>query len=59
MRFFSRGRSRGENRGIRGRFPNTFWKLGGHKKLRFSIHFDNDSNEFQQLIQIGHLNLGG
>jgi hypothetical protein len=31
----------------------------GHKKLRFSIHFDVDSNEFQQLIQTGHLNLGG
>jgi hypothetical protein len=31
----------------------------GHKKQRFSIHFDYDSNEFQQLIQTGHLNLGG
>jgi hypothetical protein len=59
MSFFSRGSSRGGNRGRRGRFPNTFWQPGGHKKLRFSIHFDVDSDEFQQLIQTGHLNLGG
>jgi hypothetical protein len=36
-----------------------FGKPRGHKKLRFSIHFDVDSDEFQQLIQTCHLNLGG
>jgi len=58
MSFFSRGSNKGGNRGRRGQGPNTFWHLGDHKKLRFSIHFDVDSDEFQQLIQIGHLNLG-
>jgi hypothetical protein len=59
MSFFNRGSNRGGNKGRRGRGPNTFWQPGGHKKLRFSIHFDVDSDEFQQLIQTGHLNLGG
>jgi hypothetical protein len=58
MSFFSRGGSRSGNRGRRGRFPNNFWQPGRHKKLIFSIHFDIDSDEFQQLIQIGYLNLG-
>jgi hypothetical protein len=48
-----------EEKGRRGRGSNTFWQPEGHKKLRFSIHFDVDSDEFHQLIQIGHLNLGG
>jgi hypothetical protein len=62
MSFFSRGNNRGGNggnRGRRGRGPNTFWQPRGHKKLRFSIHFDVDSDEFQEVIQTGHLNLGG
>jgi len=58
MSFFSRGSNKGGNRGRRGQGPNTFWHLGDHKKLRFSIHFDVDFDEFQQLIQTCHLNLG-
>ena len=27
--------------------------------MRFSIHFDVDLDEFNQLLQIGYLNLGG
>jgi hypothetical protein len=27
--------------------------------MRFSIHFDVDSEEFNQLVQTGYLNLGG
>jgi hypothetical protein len=36
-----------------------FGSLGDIKNLSFSIHFDVDSDEFQQLIQTWHLNLGG
>jgi hypothetical protein len=36
-----------------------FWKEGRNKNIIFSIHFDVDSEEFNQLVQIGHLNLGG
>jgi hypothetical protein len=39
--------------------PNVFWQQGRHKKMRFSIHFDVDSEEFNQLVQTGYLNLGG
>jgi hypothetical protein len=60
MSFFGGGsNSTGGNKGRRGRFPNTFWQPEGHKKLRLSIHFDVDLDEFQILIQTGHLNLGG
>jgi hypothetical protein len=56
MRFFSRGshNRKGNNRG-RGLGP---WKRG-NKRLRFSIHFDADSEEFNQLLQTGFLNLVG
>jgi hypothetical protein len=56
MRFFSRGshNRRGNNRG-RGLGP---WKRG-NKRLRFSIHFDADSEEFNQLLQTSFLNLVG
>jgi hypothetical protein len=36
-----------------------FWKEGRNKKIIFSIHFDVDSKEFNQLVQTGHLDLGG
>jgi hypothetical protein len=39
--------------------PNVFWKQGRHKRMRFFIHFDVDSEEFNQLVQTGYLNLGG
>jgi hypothetical protein len=56
MRFFSRGSHgrRGNNRG-RGLGP---WKMG-NKRLQFSIHFDADSEEFNQLLQTSFLNLAG
>jgi hypothetical protein len=49
MRFFSRGINKGGNRGNRwrrGRMTNSFWKQVSHKRMRFSIHFDVDSEEF-------------
>jgi hypothetical protein len=39
--------------------PNVFGKHGRNKKMRFSIHFDVDSEEFNQLVQIGYLNIVG
>jgi hypothetical protein len=36
-----------------------FWQQGRHKRIRFSIHFDADLDEFNQLVQTGYLNLGG
>jgi hypothetical protein len=57
MIFFSRGSHGRGNRG-RGRRPNDFWQ-GGNKRLHFSIHFDVDSEEFNQLLQTGFLNLAG
>jgi hypothetical protein len=65
MSFFSRGsynRGNIDNRGNRGnwnRGQNVGWKRGRNKRLRFSIHFDVDSEEFNQLLQIGFLNLVG
>jgi len=50
MSFFSKG-----NRG-KGRRPNDFW---GNKRLYFSIHFDAKSEEFNQFLQAGFLNLAG
>lgn len=60
MSFFSRGNYGGGNRGRgnRDRRPNDFWQRG-NKRLRFSIHFDVDSKEFNQLLQTGFLNLAG
>jgi hypothetical protein len=62
MRFFNRGSNgldnRG-NRGNRGRGPNAFWQRGRNKRMRFSIHFDANSEEFNQLVQTGYLNLAG
>jgi hypothetical protein len=34
------------NRGNRGRVPNAFGKRGRNKRMRFSIHFDANSKEF-------------
>jgi hypothetical protein len=55
MSFFSRGSGGRGNRG-RGRRPNDFW---GNKRLHFSIHFDVESEEFNQLLQTSFLNLAG
>jgi len=57
MSFFSRG-SKGSRRG-RGRRPNVVWQEGRNKRIRFSVHFDANSKEFNQLVQNGHLSLGG
>jgi hypothetical protein len=57
MRFFNRG-SRGSRRG-QGRRPNVIWQEGRNKRIRFFVHFDANSDEFNQLAQIGHLFLGG
>jgi hypothetical protein len=42
----------------RGRVSNMFWKQRRNKKI-FSIHFDAKYEEFNQLVQIGYLNLVG
>jgi hypothetical protein len=55
MSLFSRGQWWKRNKG-RGRRPNDFW---GNKRLHFSIHFDDDSKEFNKLLQTGFLNLAG
>jgi hypothetical protein len=55
MGFFGRGSGGRGNMG-RGRRPNDFW---GKKRLHFSIHFDVDYEEFNQLLQTGFLNLAG
>jgi hypothetical protein len=54
MSFFSRG-SHGRGGG-RGR--NNFWQRG-NKRPRFSIHFDVDPQELNQLFQDGFFNLVG
>jgi len=66
MSFFSRGSKREEgvignisNKGRIGIMPNVFWQQGKLKSIRFSIYFDVDSDEFNQLVQIGYLKLGG
>jgi hypothetical protein len=60
MSFFSRGSNRGGNRGKKEEeCPNVFWQQARHKRMRFSIHFDVDSDEFNQLVQTSYLNLGG
>jgi hypothetical protein len=62
MRFFSRGSNRSDNRGNRGnrgRGPNAFWQRGRNKRMIFSIHFDANSKEFNQLVHTGYLNLVG
>jgi hypothetical protein len=43
----------------RNKRSNMVWQQGRHKNIRFPIHFDDDSNEFNQLVQIGQLNLSG
>jgi hypothetical protein len=52
MSFFSRG-SNG-----RGRGRNNFWQRG-NRRPRFSIHFDVDPQELNQLFQAGFFNLVG
>jgi hypothetical protein len=52
MSFFSRGSN---GRGNRGRGN---WKRG-HKRPLFSIHFDVDPPELNQLFQAGFFNLVG
>jgi len=62
MIFFSKGNNCFGNRGNRGnrsRIPNAFGQRGRDKRRRFSIHFDANSEEFNQLVQIGYLNLAG
>ena len=56
MRIFSRGSHgrRGNNRG-RGLGP---WKRD-NKRLQFSIHFDANSEEFNQFLRTDFLNLVG
>jgi hypothetical protein len=49
MIFFHRGNNRFGNRGNkrkRGRIPNAFGKRSINKRMRFSIHFDANSEEF-------------
>jgi hypothetical protein len=54
--FFSRGgHGRRRNNIGTGLGP---WKRG-KKRLIFSLHFDADSEEFNQLMQTGFLNLAG
>jgi len=55
MIFFNRG-SGGRGNKDRGRRPNEFW---ANKRLCFSIHFDVDSKEFNQLLLTSFLNLVG
>jgi len=59
VRFLSKGRRQNNrgNRGGRDKIPNMTWKEGSNNNIRFSIHFDVDFEEFNQLIQINHLNL--
>ena len=52
MSFFSRGSNGRNNRG------KGNWQRG-HRKPRFSIHFDVDPQELNQLFQAGFLNLVG
>jgi hypothetical protein len=62
MSFFSRGNNRFENRGNRGnrgRGPNAFGKRSRNKRMRFSIHFDENYEEFNQLVQTSYLSLTG
>lgn len=35
------------------------WRENRNKRIRFSIHFYADSDEFNQLTQINHLSLRG
>jgi hypothetical protein len=54
MSFFSRGSNgRGANRG-----RGNNWQRG-HRRPRFSIHFDVDPQELNQLFQDGFFNLVG
>jgi hypothetical protein len=39
--------------------PNAFGKQGRNKRMRFSIHFDANSEEFNQLVKTNYLNLVG
>jgi hypothetical protein len=39
--------------------PSAFGKRGRNKRTRFSIHFYDNSEEFNQLFQIDYLNLVG
>jgi hypothetical protein len=52
MRFFSRGNNGRNNRG-RGNWNR------GHRRPRFSIHFDVDPQELNQLFQVGFFNWVG
>ena len=59
MSFFSRSNSKLErgNIGNWGREQLPRWHRGINKRLRFSILFYNDSDEFTQILKIGFLNL--
>ena len=56
MSFYYRGSSR-QSRG-RGHIPHGLWKHGRNKNIRFSLHFNADSEEFHQFSTIGHLYIG-
>jgi hypothetical protein len=57
MIFFSRG-SRGSQR-KKGRRKNVFGQEGMNKRIRFFVHFDAISYEFNHLARIGNLLFGG
>jgi hypothetical protein len=65
MILFSRSnynRGTEDNRGNRGNWnigKNVGRKRGRNKRLRFSIQFDVDYEEFNQILQTGFLNLTG
>jgi len=63
-RVFSRGSNRSNRDNTRNivnwnRGQQVGWPRGINKRLRFFVHFDVDSKEFNQLLQTGLLNLVG
>jgi len=65
MIFFSRGiynKGNKDNRRNGGNWnsgKNIGWQKGINKRFIFYIHFDGDYEQFNQLLQIGFLNLVG
>lgn len=49
---------KGSRRG-QGRRKNAFGQEGRNKRIRFSVHFDANSDEFNHLAHTTHLFLGG
>lgn len=56
MSFYSRGSSR-QGRG-RSNIPRGIWQHGRNKKIIFSVHFNVDYEEFNQLGTTSHIFLG-